>query len=787
MQNQKVHHWIIAPYQADRQQFWQVLKQQETHTYKLDCHQNLRGPYSGCGELFRLIVPGIYRQQPEIVKAHAIEILSVAPELKMLITVETETLTSLAIPEERTRFYGRARTLRIAHGLVDFLRKCIGREQTEHYVLFFENVHAADSLDREFLEVLLRRVPAQEIAVIIGTNADALPESFAQILNDYTEQIQLAPSDEFLQFLQSNDIPLDWQQWLLRYCTGWHGERQTILVLCNLLAQNLPQCSSFQVVVEDLLEHALPALRLKLACAYVATDATTDSIEEISAYRQLDPVVRQRLHDEHAAELEQLQQWSLHLGAIPYHREHGQIPQKAGAQALQAALDYCINMGYYEATIALAYRGRKVIDWKEQSAFYWTFTTKATTSLAALERAEEAEQLYNEARALFCDAGIHMQCAYATAMLYTRHHRTERRDFTIAKGWMNEAIGIAQLLRDPKENAFATVFNQNGLALIEVRMGQPQEALRLVSEGLARLNRELEPGEHMLHRSVLLYNRAQVYVMLGKLEQALDDYTAVIAQDPYYSEYYFERGGLYRRLGREQEALHDYERAIQYSPPYPEAYYNRATVLLALRREQEALDDYSYVLELDPKHIDALINRSSIYYERGAYEQAQQDVLHGLTFQPTHAQFLCTKGLLAMAEEHYTEADQAFTAALEQDPKLVAAWSNRAILAFERGDNAPAISDLTHALAPGENATVRYNRGLAYQAQAQWQEAIDDFSHVLSLNDSDSTKQDALYQRGFCYIQIGEHKLAQQDFAALLSQEGNSPYVEEIHKFEAAL
>src|SRR5882724_11024540 len=99
----------------------------------------------------------IYLRYPDHVKAHAIEILSIAPELRSTVTISRETLTSLAIPGERTRFYSRLRTLRLAHGLCDFLTGCISLGIFEHLTLFFDSVQAAESLDHELIGVLLRR------------------------------------------------------------------------------------------------------------------------------------------------------------------------------------------------------------------------------------------------------------------------------------------------------------------------------------------------------------------------------------------------------------------------------------------------------------------------------------------------------------------------------------------------------------------------------------------------------------------------------------------------------
>ena len=783
MSRASLHRWIIAPYHRDRKALWDATKNPASKEFVVDCHRNHRGPYTGVGDLLRLLIPDLYLRCSDHVNAHAVEILSMAPELKTLLSVSTETLTSLAVPEERTRFYSRLRTLRMAHGLVDFLKGCMALGVYDHLTIFFERVHCADILDQELISVLLRRVDPQSITVVVGTGDGVLSPALETALSTYAERIQLAPPtlEERQRELQSWAIPAVWQVWLSQKSNGWQGEWEPLYALTSEIACVDPQGHSFEDGVQALLEQVATEKRLALARAYIVSDCTSDSLLENMAYRLLDTAARQQMHDAQADELEKLEQWSLKLGAIPYHREHGQDPAHQGAKALQIALDYCINMGYYEATVDLGYRGRKVIDWDLQPGEYWVFTTKNTTSLAALGRPEEAEELYNEARSITANPSVHMQSAYATAMLYTRHHPEDRRNHTLAKAWANEAIAIAQLLPDPKNRSFNTVFNQNGLALIEVRLAHPEKALKLVSEGLERLNRELEPGEHILHRSVLLYNRAQVYAGMGKMEEALADYTAVIAQDPHYSEYYFDRGNLYRRVHRNEEALADYESAIRYSPPYPEAYYNRASVFSVMGRDEEALADYNYVLELDPDYTDALVNRASMLYERGELAAARRDVEHGLTLSPNNPQFLCTLGLIEIAEERPEEALSALTSALEYDPSLVAAWTNRAVLFFEQGEIDSAITDLTQALTLDKNATVLYNRGLAYQAKEQWQEAIDDYNRALALDQTDL--QDILYQRGLCYFHCGEKTLAHQDFEAHLHL-GNSPYQEEIVRLD---
>jgi tetratricopeptide (TPR) repeat protein len=762
MSTRAYHTFLLAPYQSDRQSAWEDIALPE-YAYMVDCHRTHRGPYTGTGSLLRLLVPVIFAQSPELVQAHSVEILSLAPELKSLIPTTVETLTSLAIPEERTRFYSRYRTLRLTHGLIDFLKEYVLLGTSKQLSFFFDNVQAADELDQEFLRELLRRSDPHTIHVTVGTATDTLPEPLAKALSQYAQRWNIEPQEResYAQQLQSHDFPPVWQAWLLTHSQGFTGEYEPLQESLPLLSTCPPRGDTFAEGMHALVAQAPVEQQASWSRAFIASDCTSDVPVEKIAYHLAADADRRHWHDERAESLEQLTDWSLRLGAIPYHREHGASPAEKGAEALETALNYCINIGFYEATVDLGYRGRAVIDWETHLQYYWTFTTKSTTSLAALERSEEAERLYDETRVLTTAPLVHMQAAYATAMLYTRHHPEAKRDHRKAKALINQAIAIASLIADPKERAFNVVFNRNGLALIEAHLKQPEEALQLVTDGLAKLDEELQPGEHLLHRSVLLYNRAQVYAGLGQLDLALADYTVVIEQDPHYSEYYFDRGNILRRLGREEEALADYQSAISYSPPYPEAYYNRAGVLSVLGYEEEALADYSYVIEIEPTNLDALVNRASMLYERGMYAEAREDVARGLEIDPQHAQLLCTLGLLEMAEAQYDSAFQALSAAIVQAPSLLAAWTNRAILAFEQGDQEAAIADLTQALVLEENATVRYNRGIAYQEQGHWQAAIEDFTQALALSEEDA--QDIWYRRSLCHQQLGNETQAQAD------------------------
>lgn len=116
------------------------------HSLTADCHRGWCGPYTGVGTVVRAIFPDL---APDLVARHAIEIAAVAPELRSELDIPA-TLTSAAPAQERTRWYSRLRTRRIAHGIIDLLRA--------HPVdLTFTGVDHADATDLEFLSLAARR------------------------------------------------------------------------------------------------------------------------------------------------------------------------------------------------------------------------------------------------------------------------------------------------------------------------------------------------------------------------------------------------------------------------------------------------------------------------------------------------------------------------------------------------------------------------------------------------------------------------------------------------------
>jgi tetratricopeptide (TPR) repeat protein len=255
------------------------------------------------------------------------------------------------------------------------------------------------------------------------------------------------------------------------------------------------------------------------------------------------------------------------------------------------------------------------------------------------------------------------------------HHLryAQAKDIGRSEAYIQQAVDDIERAKDdlsPGVYAFRKVFIDNGLAFVRARQGRHEEALELCKAGYQFLTSQLGEDRHLLHRSVLQYNIAQVYVMLGRLEEGLAYYRNAIRMDPNYSEYHNEVGNILQEMGEFRSAVQHYERAIECSPPYPEVYFNKAVCHARLEELDESLACFDFTLELEPDHgdrhalradvrrelgraDDALegydtaialgydatalrVNRAVLHYNKGAYGLALSDMDHVIRLEADH-------------------------------------------------------------------------------------------------------------------------------------------------------
>jgi len=665
----RTHIWVRGDDHPDRRR--QLLDERAVD-HHADCHRRLRGPYSGIGVLLRTIVTDAQRSHPDLLRRHQISLVYSNPDLSEILGPTPRMLVEVTPHEERTRYFGKAYIRGVSQDLTTFLiayAEELRHDRGRPLTLVFDQIDEAEVTEQELLAMLIRRAPLHALHLRLGS---ATRPEFAELVN--------------------------------------------ALLMCELRTTISSNAFTEATVSNEI-----------LADRFVESDGTSENRAELAAYYALPERDRQLLHDARADELETIGDHGLNVGAIPYHRERGSDPSGTGRLALRWALEFCVAYGYSNATVDFGLRGRAVSDPNEHQQDYCHFTAKAASALVPLDRLTECEGLYRDLMRRYDRPRVHMTCNYAIAMLHTRFYTP--RDHEAALERINCARAFASLETDPIEGPYLQVYQDNGLALIEMHRGNLEHALELVARGFDRLEREIPPDRFMVHRTQLIHNRARLFVAAGRWADAEADFDELTARDPFYVEYYVDRGNVRANRGDLVGALADYDSAIAVSPPFAEVYFNRANLRAEAGDLSGAIEDLNYILEMEPDFTTARLNRGELLLELGDASAAKRDAEDGLASGSEDPLMLC---LLGLAEETLgcpNEAHRAYSQAISDYPECFAAYVQRGVLAFEGGDIVGAVADFNAALEVKANdLDALFNRGVALQALGRFEDAIDDFN-----------------------------------------------------------
>ncbi|HEX8430167.1 MAG TPA: tetratricopeptide repeat protein, partial [Longimicrobium sp.] len=300
------------------------------------------------------------------------------------------------------------------------------------------------------------------------------------------------------------------------------------------------------------------------------------------------------------------------------------------------------HLGYYEDALRYTEAVQASLDsYTPRAHFYkrWNLISNLFSTYSALQlwdRAYELVMTEGLTEGKLVDPYDRARAYYMMAMLHVRF--LPERNIPEGERCLDLALEELEKADIPAERKhFLSVFFLNGLALVRTRQGRADEAVGLTQGGFNRLNEELPPERHRLHRSVLLYNAAQVYANTGALEEAVKSYTAAMEMDPGYSEYYNERGNAYLKMRRLAEAEADYQHAIECSPPYAEVWMNLGQCLSMMRRFDEAVTAYGVAIDLDPRFHLALVGHAQALNALGRRPEAIASYDAAIAVDPSHA------------------------------------------------------------------------------------------------------------------------------------------------------
>ena len=364
--------------------------------------------------------------------------------------------------------------------------------------------------------------------------------------------------------------------------------------------------------------------------------------------------------------------------------------------------------GLYEASLVYAREVEEGLDrlYAIDPELYFTAVNALYFCYVPLGRAEAARVALEQATDRLTDPSSLPRCYYLLAMLHGRF--LSPLDLDRAEDYLRRGLDLlATVDMAESERHFLSVFLMNGLALIRLRQRRLDEALELCRAGVRRLNEHLDPTRHRLHRSVLLFNIAQVHAQIGPYEDAVSYFSQAMAMDPNYSEYYNDRGAVSFKMDRLEEAEADYLQAIQLSPPYAEVWVNLGQCYRSMERMEDAVAAYSRALDLDAAVTLALVGRADAHAALGDTGQAMADYDRALAIDPAQPLVLASRAILHYEAGRLVEAVEDLDAAVALAPDVPDLHQNRAVALRDLGRHGEAEADLTTYLALSPDAEDR--------------------------------------------------------------------------------
>ncbi|PWJ58959.1 Tfp pilus assembly protein PilF [Dyadobacter jejuensis] len=275
-----------------------------------------------------------------------------------------------------------------------------------------------------------------------------------------------------------------------------------------------------------------------------------------------------------------------------------------------------------------------------------------------------------------------------------------KNNYEEALKWYDEAIA--------KNEDFSDAYLNKGIVL--TKLHRTELAYECLTTALAK-----DPTLLQAHMA-----RAEVALLLGKIQIAQEDLSSIKTAYQDSSHYYLVSGNLLTQQGQPGQALTAYDRAIQ----------------------------------LASDHVEAYVNRGYLYYHENNLKLAEQDFLQALKINPTQTEALNNLGLIATQNQQYPLAQGYFDRALQLKPNDAYSLNNLGYVLLQLNENEQALKNIQKSITIlPTNGYAHRNLGLYYAQQSDWAKAITAFQKAIEIADP----VDGLYAAaGMAYFKSGQ-------------------------------
>lgn len=275
----------------------------------------------------------------------------------------------------------------------------------------------------------------------------------------------------------------------------------------------------------------------------------------------------------------------------------------------------------------------------------------------------------------------------------------------------DEALTYFEAAMAAEEN---TVYVQRGMGLAYMGQMKYEEALVCFQEALANGGNKPEDVDYDIN-----YYMAICYYKLGRFEEAMARYDAILALRSKDVDAYVQRGLVQLELGRHDEAIKDFDRAIELDKDDYSLYIDIYTALKECGYGEEGIGYLNLAMESEAEKMSSY-DKGRLYFYLGNYTYARNYLEQARSDNRTEEVLL----LLGQSYEYLNDREYALT----------------------------LYSDY---VAQNPSAAIYNQMGMCYASMGDYENALSSFQKGLSV-DGNSYKQELSYNEIIAYENIGD-------------------------------
>lgn len=200
--------------------------------------------------------------------------------------------------------------------------------------------------------------------------------------------------------------------------------------------------------------------------------------------------------------------------------------------------------------------------------------------------------------------------------------------------------------------------------------------------------------------SMRLFDQGLKNFLVGKSNEAIDNFTRAVKVEPDLAEAYLWRAKAWSRNGNIENAITDLSLAIKALriSKINRAYYERAEAFSKLQRWDEAIADYSQAIKGSASWTYPLIGRGKAWFNKKEYDKAIADYDKVIMLNPKNAQAYVLRADNKRFKTDYDGAIADFSEAIRLAPGYAGAFFWRGLTYYLKNNLLKAKSDFQEAL-----------------------------------------------------------------------------------------